>query len=205
MAFFEVTARRARTGHDPNTAPGPATVKDRVMAGPGRPTAAATEPDGRFRAMRKVGARASHARGTMTGKAAAPRLGRSLGLTLLVAGVACAGIRPGEDRGPQAGQLITAQQIARSGARTAWEALQKNVTGVIFDAAGGIHRRGTSSVTKKEDMRVYVDNVMVNDVRTLHDMPAADIRSIRVLSGIDATTYFGTSSIDGAILIRTRP
>ncbi len=126
-------------------------------------------------------------------------------LLLAAALAACAGMQPDTgDVGRSAGRLITADRIAETGARTAWDALRKTVAIATFTESGQIRRRGSSSVNLNESMPIYVDNVRVMDPRTLQNMPARDIHSIRVLNGIDATTYFGTDSVDGAILIVTR-
>ena len=107
------------------------------------------------------------------------------------------------------GTVITAAQIAESEATTMWEALQRTVRHAQFQetgtgAPGRVHRRGFSSISLSEDMPIYIDRVRVNDVRLLDSLPAADIERIQVLSGVHATTYYGTNAGDGVILIRTR-
>lgn len=127
---------------------------------------------------------------------------------LLLAGCGVRGRSPSEID-PQRGTVITAEEIRRSGAGTVWQALQRTVRHVQFAETGlgspqRIRRRGTSSVELVEDIRIYVDLVRVADIRLLDEMPAAEVERIQVLTGIDATTYFGTDSTDGVILITTR-
>lgn len=109
----------------------------------------------------------------------------------------------------QAGTTITAREIAESEAATMWEALQRTVRHAQFaeSAAGApvrVHRRGFSSISLREDMPIYIDKVQVRDLTILDAMPAHDIERIQVLTGMHATTYYGTNAGDGVILIRTR-
>lgn len=109
----------------------------------------------------------------------------------------------------QAGTVITAEEIAESEATTMWEALRRTVRHARFgeSSAGApvrVHRRGFSSISLQEDMPIFVDKVQVRDLTILDAMPARDIERIQVLTGVHATTYYGTNAGDGVILIRTR-
>jgi hypothetical protein len=107
------------------------------------------------------------------------------------------------------GTLITAERIRQSGARTAWEALDYTVTSHHFgsDARGrptGITAdRGIGSLLLREQPLVFLDQTRLADIQVLHQFPAHEIYSIRVLNGADGTTYYGTSAVAGVILIRT--
>lgn len=124
--------------------------------------------------------------------------------------VAACGIRPRPSgSGPATGTIITAEEIAATEATTMWEALQRTVRYANFgESSTGeplrIHRRGFSSISLTEDMPIYIDRVQVRDLMILDALPAADIEQIRVLNGVEATTYYGTNAGDGVILIRTR-
>lgn len=124
--------------------------------------------------------------------------------------VAACGIRPRPSGpGPATGTIITAEEIAATEATTVWEALQRTVRYANFgESSTGepvrVHRRGFSSISLTEDMPIYIDRVQVRDLMILDALPAADIEQIRVLSGVEATTYYGTNAGDGVILIRTR-
>ena len=131
-------------------------------------------------------------------------------LALLVLLAAGCGIRPSTVLPDlHEGTVITEEQIAESEASTMWEALQRTVRYARFQESGTgspqrIHRRGFSSLSLTEDMPIYIDRVRVRDMRLLDSLPASNIERIQVLSGVHATTYYGTNAGDGVILIRTR-
>ena len=124
--------------------------------------------------------------------------------------VTACGIRP-RSALPDAhtGTVITAEEIAASEATTMWEALQRTVRYASFgESSTGnpvrVHRRGFSSISLVEDTPIYIDQVQVRDLGLLEALSAKDIERIQVLTGVHATTYYGTNSGDGVILIRTR-
>jgi len=51
---------------------------------------------------------------------------------------------------------------------------------------------------------IIMDGVELNDFMPLGTIPASDILEIEVLTGIDATTYYGTGATKGVIRIRTK-
>lgn len=124
--------------------------------------------------------------------------------------LAACGIRPRPNLpDAQAGTVITADEVLASEAKTMWEALRRTVRYANFGetSSGGparVHRRGYSSISLVEDMPIYLDRVQVRDLSLLDALPAADIERIQVLTGVHATTYYGTNAGDGVILIRTR-
>jgi len=124
--------------------------------------------------------------------------------------LAACGIRPRPNLpDAQAGTVITADEVLASEAKTMWEALRRTVRYANFGetSRGGparVHRRGYSSISLVEDMPIYLDRVQVRDLSLLDALPAADIERIQVLTGVHATTYYGTNAGDGVILIRTR-
>lgn len=110
---------------------------------------------------------------------------------------------------PHEGDVITREQIAETGARTMWEALQRTVKYTRFQEDGmgtpeRVRRRGSSTIVLSDDMPIFVDMVRVSDVIVLSQMNAVDIERIQVLNGVYATTYFGTNAGDGVILIYTK-
>lgn len=123
----------------------------------------------------------------------------------------CSTLRPREpgEIDPNAGTVISASMIERSGARTMWEAVRRNVRFTVFTESGfgepeRIRRRGASTVLLREDMRVFLDGMEIHDVRLLDEYSAVEIEQIQVFTGINATTYFGTGATDGVIVISTR-
>lgn len=150
-------------------------------------------------------------RTTNGGRYSRPRLASALTLawatTFAVAGC---GIRPrAAVPDANAGRIITAAEVADTEATTMWEALRRTVRYVRFEESGTgdperVHRRGASSIAMADDARIYVDGVRIRDVSLLASLPARNIERIQVLTGVHATTYYGTNAGDGVILIRTR-
>lgn len=105
-------------------------------------------------------------------------------------------------------RLITREEIAASGARTAWDVLRHFAGHLTVDrrdgSPGRLQRRGRSSIYLNDGPVVFVDGVRVPDARNLEYVPAQDIESIRIISGISGTTYYGTNAGNGVILIQTK-
>ena len=110
---------------------------------------------------------------------------------------------------PDLGTLITQEQIAASGAKSAWDALRLTVPSIHLretprGTASAIQRRGRSSIYLEDQVRVVLDNVRIGDLQMLQQIAAADIFKIQVLNAMDATTYFGGASASGVVIITTR-
>lgn len=106
-------------------------------------------------------------------------------------------------------RVISADAIEKTGARTAWEALQRTVPFFTFNngnngGAGRVEHRGRSSIMLHDQPMIILDGVELNDFTGLAVMPATDIEQIEVLTGIDATTYYGTGATKGVIRITTK-
>jgi outer membrane cobalamin receptor len=131
----------------------------------------------------------------------------SLAAAILVS-AACAHPKASEQApAPSAGtstRLVTEEQIQRSGASTAWEALQYTVPFYRFDYTGRVGHRGQSSIVLTDQPRILLDGVDLTEFGVLMQMPATDLYSIKVLEGTDATTYYGTNAGSGVILIATK-
>ena len=116
------------------------------------------------------------------------------------AAAGCSGGHPGiEHPGPQRpGTVITADAIAASGAKTAWDAVRLTVKNVQLrerrGRAAGIQRRGQASIYLDDQVRVILDNARIYDLEVLQQVAAADIYTIEVLTGLEGTTYYGASS-----------
>jgi len=107
------------------------------------------------------------------------------------------------------GQVVTEEQIAKSGARTVWEVLQLTVHNITFNETGRgqptrITRRGRSSVVLDDGPRILMDGVALTDYTVLARMPASDLQSIEVLGANEATTLYGTNHSGGVIRIHTK-
>lgn len=136
--------------------------------------------------------------------------GSVAGLAVLLLIAACATAAPGGfDADAPRGKVITAEAIAKTGASTVWDALRLTVRFATFTTdsdgrPGSIRTRGQSSISHDDRMLVYVDRVLLADIRLLGNMDASAVERIEVLSGIEATTYFGTNAGDGVIHIVTK-
>jgi hypothetical protein len=105
--------------------------------------------------------------------------------------------------------LVTAEEIAQSGASDAWDAIRKTLPHLDLreDRNGRparMHRRGASSLLLEDRPSIFLDGVRITDVQRLSQIPAFEIAEIRFLSGIDGTTRYGTNSGDGVIVIQTK-
>src|SRR5207244_2256029 len=91
------------------------------------------------------------------------------GLALFCA-VGCGGARAGSERSsaPSAGKVITAEAIAASGAKTAWDALRLTVPNLQLRESDGrptrIQRRGRASIYLDDQVRLMVDPVRVDGI-----------------------------------------
>ena len=107
------------------------------------------------------------------------------------------------------GQLITAESIAQSGARNAWEVLKFNGAHISVSETArgepkGMRKRGNSSLTLSNQPWVIVDEVPVIDFRNLQEIPANRIHSVRILNGTAGTAKYGTGAGNGVIVILTK-
>lgn len=106
--------------------------------------------------------------------------------------------------------VITTEAIERSGATDAWEVLKRLSTiARATEAYNGepqrLHpRRGHGSLYLHDDPTVYIDGVMLSDIRALRQIGAGDIDNIEEMGSVEATAYFGTNSNAGVILIHSK-
>ena len=111
---------------------------------------------------------------------------------------------------PSAGGLvITAAQIERSGGKNAWEVLKYDAPMLTLeeDRNGNparIHWHGRSSIYLEDAPVVIVDGVRAADWKVLGQIPAGQIETIDIISGIEGTTYYGTNATSGVIEIHTK-
>lgn len=135
---------------------------------------------------------------------------RALAWLGLICVAGCGGARAGAERSsvPSGGKVVTAEEIAASGAKTAWDALRKTVPNVQLRERDGqpsrVTRRGRASIYLDDQVRIILDNSPIYDLRVLDEIAASSLLSIEVLSGLDATTQYGGRSTSGVIVIRTK-
>jgi outer membrane cobalamin receptor len=137
-------------------------------------------------------------------------VGNVVVLIVYLAVVGCGGSaqRASQPTGP-ARRVVTADQIAKSGAKSGWDALRFTMRSISMKETrdgrpARIERRGNSSLYLDDQVQVFLDGLRIFAYEVLDDMPASDIERIEVLSGVDATTRYGTNAADGVIVIYTR-
>lgn len=115
----------------------------------------------------------------------------------LVSLAACGG--KGSHVAPQNRDLITADEIARSNASNAYEAVERLRPAFL-------RTRGPQSIQNPDPVTpmIYVDGMRFGSLRSLTQVPALGIMSIQYLSALDASQRFGLGNEGGAILITTR-
>jgi TonB-dependent receptor-like protein len=127
----------------------------------------------------------------------------------LASAAGCGGARAGieQSNAPSGGRVIMADAITKSGAKTAWDAVRLTVPNVQLREVRGqparIQRRGRASIYQDDQVRVILDHVPIEDLQVLKQVAAADILTIEVLTGLDATTHYGAGSTTGVIVITT--
>lgn len=104
--------------------------------------------------------------------------------------------------------LITAEEIGRTGATTAWEALRAAGTFLTLSegrsgADARASHRGRSSFLLSAQVLVVIDDVVMVDVAALRDVRADRVYWIRILSGLEATSVYGSAGGNGAIVVKT--
>ncbi len=140
-------------------------------------------------------------------RAFAPRLAMA---TLLFSVATACSVRSSESTGPRyGGQLITSQQIEDSGATNAWEVLKRLAPQLTLDETRSgeptrMTRRGRDSFYLRQDPIVVIDGTALLDFRPLYNIRAHDIYSMRIMSGNEATTYYGLRAASGVVMLRTR-
>ena len=135
----------------------------------------------------------------------------ALAMVLVVPAFACRGGPPAAQDlvNPVGTRMVTAKQIEATGAKTAWDALRFTVPNYGFretnrGTPARVLHRGRSSLLLDDQPRVFLDGTRLTDYFVLDQMPAHDVFSIEVLTGIEGTTYYGTGAGNGVIRIRTK-
>lgn len=105
--------------------------------------------------------------------------------------------------------LITAEQIEKSGARTAWQVLKQSAPMLqTTDDRNGrpakLGRRGRASLMLDDSPMILLDGIRIADFRALDDIDAQTISTIYIYDGVEGTTYYGTNSVSGVIVIKTK-
>lgn len=116
----------------------------------------------------------------------------------LLAIAACGPTKPGR-AAPQSRYLITADEIAKSNASNAYEAVER-LRPAFFQTRGSQSIQNTAPPTPM----VYVDGMKYGTVQSLMTLPAVTIISIQYMNALDATQRFGIGNDGGAIVVTTK-
>jgi hypothetical protein len=112
--------------------------------------------------------------------------------------------------GRGAGPVITAEAIAGTGASNAYEAVQMlrpqflRSRGSVGMRAGATGDQTLDSNATGTEIVVYVNGTPAGGVQALQAIPATSVLEIRQVSGLDATTKYGTGHGAGVLEVRTR-
>ena len=95
--------------------------------------------------------------------------------------------------------LITADEIAKSNASNAYEAVERLRPAFL-------QTRGPQSIQNAAPPtpNVYVDGMRYGAVQSLQSLPAISIIKIEYMNALDATQRFGIGNDGGAILVTTK-
>lgn len=132
-----------------------------------------------------------------------------LGCLVIVSTAACSAHSPsGQSSFKSSGRTITAEQIRKSGAKNAWEALRRGNTHLLIrqntrDDQVRVSHRGRSSLLLSPEVLVVVDGVQMRDAHYLREIPAETVRYIQILSGREGTVWYGTPAGNGVIVVKT--
>jgi outer membrane cobalamin receptor len=105
--------------------------------------------------------------------------------------------------------LITAEQIEKSGAHSAWQVLRERAPMLTLreDRNGrpaSMGRRGRSSFLLDEAPMIMLDGARVPDFHALESIDAGSIFTILIYTGVEGTTYYGTNAASGVVVIKTK-
>ena len=111
---------------------------------------------------------------------------------------ACGGGKPRHVT-PQDRNLITADEIAKSNATNAYEAVERLRPAFL-------RTRGSQSIQNPvpPTPMIYVDGMRYGPLQTLASVPAIGIVSIQYLNAVEATQRFGFGNEGGAIMVTTK-
>jgi hypothetical protein len=119
-------------------------------------------------------------------------------IVALLALAACGPTKSGK-AAPQNRYLITADEIAKSNASNAYEAVER-LRPAFFQTRGSQSIQNTAPPTPV----VYVDGMRYGAVQSLMSLPTISIISIQYMNALDATQRFGIGNDGGAILVTTK-
>lgn len=124
------------------------------------------------------------------------RFGSVLWLVLL--STACAGAQPGPGAPEARRNVIAPEEVEQFEVRTTARQMIRRLHPSWLEV------RGPPALRTAPPVAVYVNRQRRTEADVLDRYTAGEVREIRYLNGIDATTAFGTDHGSGAILITLR-
>ena len=126
----------------------------------------------------------------------------------LVAACATASARDATAPRERDGQIITREDIERSGARDGWEALRWGATHLNFrnTREGSPVRtthRGVDSFFIDPEVLLIVDGAQMQGLSFLENIPANNIDYIQVLPARVGVVKYGTGAGNGVVVVKT--
>jgi len=98
-------------------------------------------------------------------------------------------------------EILTADEISRTTALTAYDAIQIRRPAFL----AGAQRRALRDADQPDTRPViYVNGVFYGEVESLKDIPVREIKEIRFLEANDATRVLGSAHVGGVIMVTTR-
>lgn len=132
----------------------------------------------------------------------------AMAATLVLASCAASPSAEGSDPNPRDGQIITRDDIARTGARDAWDALRMAGThlNIQFPREGSparVTHRGVDSFVLSPEVLLVVDGTHMSSLETLKDIRAVNVDYIQILSARVGVVKYGTAGGNGVVVVRT--
>ena len=98
-------------------------------------------------------------------------------------------------------EILTAEEISRTTALTAYDAIQIRRPAFL----AGAQRRALRDADQPDTRPVvYVNSVFYGEVESLRDIPVREVKDIRFLEANDATRVLGSAHVGGVIMVTTR-
>jgi hypothetical protein len=98
-------------------------------------------------------------------------------------------------------ELLTAEEISRTTALNAYEAIQVRRPAFLARA----ERRALRDADQPDARpSVYVNGVYFGEVGSLREIPVREIKEIRFMDAIEATKALGTTNVGGVIMVMTK-
>ncbi len=123
---------------------------------------------------------------------------------------ACATAPAGDPSAPKEreGQIITREEIERSGARDGWEALRWGATHLNFrytreGSPTRVTHRGVDSFFIDPQVLLIVDGAQMQGLSFLENIPANNIEYIQILAARVGVVKYGTGAGNGVVVVKT--